>query len=93
MWQLGDVIASFAPDAVLSFGVSFLTDTLRLERIAVNIDDAEYPDSDGNRRSGQKISKEGPVGYWTTVPLSVMHQALADADIPARISNYAGTYV
>lgn len=91
--QLYHAIESFIPDVILSFGVSFATGEIKLERIAVNIDDSKSLDNGGNQRAGQKIVDDGPVGYWATIPVEEMYKALKDAGIPVRISNHAGTYV
>jgi pyroglutamyl-peptidase len=91
--QLYDVIASFQPDAILSFGVSFTTDKIKLERIAVNFDNDQTPDNSGNQRRGRKIVGNGPDTYQVTTPVEEMYEALKDASIPVRVSNYAQTYV
>ena len=39
------------------------------------------------------IDPSGPIGYWSTLPLDAMLQALKERDIPAIISNHAGAYV
>jgi pyroglutamyl-peptidase len=91
--QFRDAVTRFAPDAILSFGVNTGVDELRLERIAVNLDDAGIPDSGGHLRAGERIVEEGPVGYWATLGLDGVHEALVEAGIPVRFSNHAGTYV
>jgi len=91
--QLCEAVQRFAPHAILSFGVSMGTDELCLERIAVNLDEAGIPDSGGHLRAGEPIVKEGPVGYWATLALDGLCEALVEAGIPVRFSNHAGTYV
>jgi len=86
-------LADFRPHAVLSFGLSRRIDEIKLERIAINVDDAPIVDTNGVLRRGQKIAPDGPVGYWTTLPIEVIQQALQEAGIPAGISNHAGAYV
>ncbi len=91
--QFRRAVAEWAPAAVLSFGLHMGTDELRLERIAVNVDDAAIADTGGLLRSGQRIAEDGPVGYWSTLPLEGMRRALEAAGIPVAVSNHAGTYV
>jgi pyroglutamyl-peptidase len=91
--QLCAAVQRLAPHAILSFGVNAGTDELRLERIAVNVDEAGLPDSGGHLRAGERIVKEGPVGYWATLALDRVYEALVEAGIPVRFSNHAGTYV
>jgi pyroglutamyl-peptidase len=91
--QFRDAVARFAPDAILSFGVAMGTDELGLERIAVNLDEAGIPDSGGHLRAGERIVAEGLVGYWATIDVDGVYEALVEAGIPVRFSNHAGTYV
>ncbi len=83
----------FRPDAVLSFGLSRRLDEIKLERIAINVDDAPLADTGGKLRRGQEIAAGGPVGYRTTLPIEAILQALHQAGIPTGISNHAGAYV
>ena len=91
--QFMAALNDFRPDAVLSFGLSRRLDEIKLERIAINVDDAPIVDTGGKLRHGQKIAEEGPVGYWTTIPIDAILHALHDSGIPAGISNHAGAYV
>ena len=86
-------IAFPRPDVVLSFGLSRRIDEIKLERIAINVDDASLVDAGGKLRRGRKIAPDGPVGYWGSIPIDAILQALHDAGIPAGISNHAGAYV
>ena len=58
--QFRAAVERLRPDAILSFGVAGGADELRLERIAVNLDDAGLPDSGGRLRSGTRIVEQGP---------------------------------
>ena len=91
--QFAAALDDFHPDIVLSFGLSRRIDAIHLERIAVNVDDAPIIDNHGELRRGQKIVEDGPVGYWTTLPIDAIHRALQDAGIPVGFSNHAGAYV
>jgi len=81
------------PDAVLMLGVAQMRKIITLERMAVNVDDASIPDNAGLLLSGQPIDPDGAIAYWSSLPLDRMLTALAEKDIPAAISNHAGTYV
>ena len=91
--QLVQAMDDFQPRAVISFGLNRRIDAIHLERIAVNIDDAAIPDTAGVIRRGQIIAADGPVGYWSTLPLQASARALDDAGIPVQFSNHAGTYI
>jgi pyroglutamyl-peptidase len=91
--QFARAMEEVRPDAVICFGVYLGADDIRLERIAVNLDDATIPDEGGLSRNGSRIVADGPVGYWSTLPVEEMHSALQAAGIPAVLSGHAGTYL
>lgn len=91
--QFRQAVEAAAPEAILSWGVYMGADDIRLERIAVNLDDAAVPDTGGHLRSGQRIVDDGPVGYWSTLPLEALRQALQAATIPVVLSAHAGAYM
>jgi len=91
--QFRQAVEANQPEAILSFGVYKGADNIRLERIAVNFDDATTADNGGLQRQGEQIVKDGPVGYWSTLPVEAMQRALVAADIPAAFSSHAGTYL
>jgi pyroglutamyl-peptidase len=64
-----------------------------LERVALNLDDSEFPDNRGDIRIGQPIQINGPPAYWSTLPLPQLMAALFACGVPAGISNHAGTFV
>lgn len=86
-------IHDFNLDAVISLGVAQSRQTISLERIAVNVDDASLADNAGVLASGELIAPDGPVAYWSTLPLSAMRAALEARGIPVNISNHAGAYI
>lgn len=87
------LIRSERPAVVVSLGVAAGAESIRLERVALNLDDSPSPDNRGVIATGQPIAPEGPVAYWSTLPLEELEQALRARDIPVRISNYAGAFV
>ena len=91
--RLRDLIRAHHPDAVVCVGVARGSDVVRLERVALNIDDSVETDNVNMLRQGQLIDPQGPVAYWSTLPLDTMFQALCERGIPAAFSNHAGTYL
>lgn len=83
----------FAPDVILCVGVAAGRDAVTPERIAVNIRDARIPDNQGNQPTGGPVVENAPAAYFATIPLEEMTRAIAARNIPARISNTAGTFV
>jgi pyroglutamyl-peptidase len=87
------LIRQVHPGAVVCLGVAGRSDAIRLERVALNLDDTQKPDNAGETPAGRLIAPAGPVGYWSTLPLAEMHAALQEREIPVRLSNHAGTYI
>lgn len=83
----------WAPDVVLCIGLAAGRNAVTPERIGINIRDARIPDNAGNWGTGERIVPDGPAAYFSTVPVEKMAQAIRDAQIPATVSNTAGTFV
>jgi len=81
------------PDAVVSIGLAAGAAAIRLERHALNLNDALKPDNSGDLASGRPIDPDGPIGYWSTLPLDAMLAAVQARDVPALVTNHAGAYV
>ncbi len=79
------------PAAVICTGQSGAS-TINLERVAINIADARIPYNCGTQPVDQLIEKDGPVAYFSTLPLRKLLAALTEAKIPTVISNSAGTF-
>ena len=91
--RIRELIHSLHPEAVVCLGVAAARSTIGLERVALNIDDAELPDNAGDLAAGRLIVPGGPAAYWSTLPLPAMRDALAARGFPVAISNHAGTFV
>ena len=82
-----------SPGAVISVGQAAGRSNISIERIAINIDDATMADNDGAVLTNQPIITDGPAAYFSTLPVSKIICDLHQAQIPASISNTAGTFV
>lgn len=91
--RLEAAIRQCNPDAVICLGVAQSRQTISLERVAINVDDASIADNAGVLASGDLIAIDGPAAYWSTLPLDALRAALAERGIPVNISNHAGAYV
>jgi pyroglutamyl-peptidase len=91
--SIRELISRVGPDAVICIGTAAKRTEINLERVALNLDDAAIPDNAGTIIQGKLIAPEGPVAYWSTLPLDRIHAGLRDRGIPATMSNHAGTYV
>jgi pyroglutamyl-peptidase len=81
------------PDAVLLIGQAGGRYEMTPERIAINCDDGRIPDNEGNQPVDQPVVADGPAAYFSTLPIKKMVEYMKKANVPAAISNTAGTYV
>jgi pyroglutamyl-peptidase len=86
-------IAALRPDIVLGTGVAAARPSLCLERVALNIDDAEIADNAGALRSGAAIAPSGPLALEAIAVLPPILARLRERGIEAAISTHAGTFV
>jgi len=93
MMRITHLIETFNPDVILMTGVAKGRIGITLERIAINIQDSQTPDNDQMIRSGNKINQHGPAAYFSDLPLDTILNKIKDKNIPASISNSAGTFV
>lgn len=90
--QLIELLDELKPDIHISLGLAGGRTKITPERIAINIKDGE-PDNEGNRPQDELIDRDGREGYFSTLPIRQMVEALKLAGLPAEISNTAGTYL
>ncbi len=81
------------PDVILCIGQAGGRGAVTPERIAVNIRDARIADNALNRPHGDLVAENGPAAYFATVPVEKMAEAIRAVQIPAEVSNSAGTFV
>ena len=81
------------PDVVVSVGQAGGRFPMSPERVAINVDDGRIPDNDGKQPIDEPIRSDGPVAYFSSLPVKAMVRAMKEAGVPAAVSNTAGTYV
>lgn len=81
------------PALVICLGLAGNRNALSLERVAINVDDARIPDNAGAQPVDVPVVPGGPAAYFSTLPIKAMRQAIANAGIPAEVSQSAGTFV
>lgn len=86
-------LAEFSPNIVICVGQAGGRDKITVERIAINIDDARIPDNDNNSPIDEKIRQDGENAYFSSLPIKAIVETLNNNNIPAAISNTAGTFV
>ena len=81
------------PDVVLCIGQAGGRFEITPERVAINVDDARIKDNEGNQPIDIKIFEDGENAYFTTLPIKAMVETIREANLPAAVSNTAGTFV
>lgn len=84
-------VEKHGPAAVVCTGQSG-GPSIALERVAINIADARNPYNCGHKPVDETLNDEGPVAYFSRLPLRDLEEALKKAKIPVVVSNSAGTY-
>jgi len=80
-------------DFVLMLGQAGERKAIGLERVAINLQDTETSDEDGEQRLQARISESGPDAYMNTLPLRPWSQALQKMQLPVEISFSAGAFI
>jgi pyroglutamyl-peptidase len=83
----------FNPHIILHLGEAGGAKNIRLERVAINLDDARIKDNLNDQPIDEKIKEDGQNAYFSTLPIRKIHQALSNALMPTIISYSAGTFV
>ena len=91
--ELEKLINAEQPDVVICVGQAGGRFDISIERVAINIDDARIADNDGNKPVDEPVFKDGENAYFASLPIKAMVEEIKKANIPASISNTAGTYV
>jgi pyroglutamyl-peptidase len=66
---------------------------MRIERLAINLNDPDREDSGGRKAPGEYVVPGGPPAYWSGFPVSTLVQALNAARVPAVESRSAGGFL
>lgn len=87
------LVDKLRPRAVLMLGLADSAPRPRLERIALNIDDADIADNAGIIRRGVPIRKDGPLALRTRLNIGEMQAQLGENGLTVDLSNHAGAYI
>lgn len=90
---LEELIKKENPEIVICVGQAGGRFEISIERVAINIDDARISDNEGNQPVDESIFKDGEAAYFTKLPIKAMMEEIRGGNIPAAVSNTAGTYV
>lgn len=86
-------IKEYKPDVVLCVGQAGGRYDITVERVAINLDDARIKDNKGNQPIDEPIYPDGKNAYFASLPIKAMVEEMKKNNIPASISNTAGTFV
>lgn len=88
-----DGIKKFKPEIVLCIGQAGKRFDITVERVAINLNDARIKDNKGNQPIDTKIYENGNAAYFSSLPIKTMVEYIKKKNIPASVSNSAGTFV
>ncbi|MCX7808485.1 MAG: pyroglutamyl-peptidase I, partial [Deltaproteobacteria bacterium] len=88
-----EAIEAIRPLAVIATGQAGGSDSIEIERVAINWIDAKIPDELGQQPIDCPVIPGAPAAYFSTLPLRSIFEHLTKAGIPARLSMSAGTFV
>lgn len=90
-------IDDIQPDVVISCGLAAGRTAITPERIGINVKDTgsgdPYPDNKGKIPTDEMIDEDGPDGLFATLPNRLIEKNLKELNIPAAVSNSAGTFI
>lgn len=81
------------PVLVVCLGLAAGRTEVTPERVAINVDDARIEDNAGRQPVDRPIVGGGPAAYWSTLPIKAIVAELRAREIPAAVSQTAGTFV
>ena len=86
-------IQKYDPDMILSVGQAGGRSDLTVERVGINMDDFRIKDNEGNQPIDEPVFADGDAAYFSNLPIKTMVNEIRKHQIPASISNSAGTFV
>jgi len=90
---LEQCIEKHKPDIVICVGQAGGRSVMSIEKIAINLAEARIPDNDNQQPSDEPTVKDGPIAYFSRLPVKAIVKTIKENGIPSSISYTAGTYV
>ena len=81
------------PDFVICVGQAGGRSCISIEKVAINFVEARIADNEGNQPLDKAIVPDGPVAYFSTLPVKAMVENVRSKGIPSNLSYSAGTFV
>ncbi|MGE0495189.1 MAG: pyroglutamyl-peptidase I [Vulcanimicrobiota bacterium] len=81
------------PELLVCLGEARGSSVVRVERVAVNLNDFDIPDANGRMQIDEPVVVGGPVAYWSTADTRGWLEALRRGGLATVLSYSAGTYL
>ena len=81
------------PEIIIAFGQAEGRKALTPEKIAINLDSARIPDNAGELRVNKVIIEKGADGYFSTLPIEKMVEAVKECGLESEVSLTAGAFL
>ncbi|MBE3030703.1 pyroglutamyl-peptidase I [Sneathia sp. DSM 16631] len=91
--KIDEAIKEYNSDVILSIGQAGGRPDITVERVGINVDDYRIKDNEGNQPIDTKIYDDGENAYFSNLPIKAIVENIRKNNIPASISNTAGTFV
>jgi pyroglutamyl-peptidase len=88
-----DLIRAHQPSVVISLGQAEGRDFIGPEQVAINLADARIADNAGVKIENQPISSSAADGYFSTLPIRSIVEAISSLGINAKVSYSAGAFI
>ncbi len=87
------LLDKFAPDVLIMLGQAGSSNSVRVERVAINMMDSKKGDNDGYAPDEEMIEVAAMPAYFSNLSVKRLRDILLENRIPATVSNSAGLYV
>jgi len=91
--KLVELISTHIPSVVISLGQAEGRDFIGLEQVAINLADGRIADNVGVKLVNQPINVSAADGYFSTLPIRAIVDAISALGISAKVSYSAGTFI
>ena len=88
-----DAIDTYDPCVVISIGMGAGLSKIHVEKVGINIKSAKIPDNEGNMVLFRRIAFFGPLIRLSSLPVRQIVNEMKNANISAKISFHAGTFI
>jgi len=88
-----DLIRTHQPSVVISLGQAEGRDFIGPEQVAINLADARIADNAGVKLKNQPINEAAADGYFSTLPIRAIVDAISALGISAKVSYSAGAFI